>query len=379
MWKHVEIALLQAEVLLTLLDASAVRFERTLLLEKAKIAEKTNTGKTKKLSSSAGGTVPSSLGLGVSANINSDDTSTEGKERSQERGETTERVLVACTPGDIWKIGLANIGDPRLRDGSTTRLYGRDYIPQDETLCVLKPVGDIDKYSFETTLRANLNQVKYRENSRDGYTQEPNRTLAKKLHALQGHAGFFRAKGQQYILLGSTGLLIEREDKDKRSSIVSDMATLGALSARPEFQIDTEVAQRLEWASDLSLAALARVVGKDPGTFFLGIELRGLRYTQADVLECRLREDQLIGAILLSASDMAAYSKANSAFLNADENAPKPHEELAAFLKPKLEAVNTLILDRMGSDVNGGVRTCHWGGAKVDHFGARALERVALI
>jgi CRP-like cAMP-binding protein len=29
--------------------------------------------------------------------------------------------------------------------------------------------------------------------------------------------------------------------------------------------------------------------------------------------------------------------------------------------------------------VNGGVRTCHWGGAKVDHFGARALERVALI
>lgn len=35
-------------------------------------------------------------------------------------------------------------------------------------------------------------------------------------------------------------------------------------------------------------------------------------------------------------------------------------------------------LDGLGC-VNGGVRTCHWGGAKVDHFGARALERVALI
>ena len=29
--------------------------------------------------------------------------------------------------------------------------------------------------------------------------------------------------------------------------------------------------------------------------------------------------------------------------------------------------------------VNGGVKTFHWGGAKVGHFGARALERVALI
>ena len=30
------------------------------------------------------------------------------------------------------------------------------------------------------------------------------------------------------------------------------------------------------------------------------------------------------------------------------------------------------------SCVNGGVKTCHWGGAKVGHFGVRALERVAL-
>jgi hypothetical protein len=29
--------------------------------------------------------------------------------------------------------------------------------------------------------------------------------------------------------------------------------------------------------------------------------------------------------------------------------------------------------------VNGGVKTFHWGGAKVGHFGARALDRVALI
>ena len=29
--------------------------------------------------------------------------------------------------------------------------------------------------------------------------------------------------------------------------------------------------------------------------------------------------------------------------------------------------------------VNGGVKSCHWGGAKVGQFGGRALERVALI
>ncbi len=28
--------------------------------------------------------------------------------------------------------------------------------------------------------------------------------------------------------------------------------------------------------------------------------------------------------------------------------------------------------------VNGGVKTCHWGGAKAGQFGVRALERVAL-
>ena len=29
-------------------------------------------------------------------------------------------------------------------------------------------------------------------------------------------------------------------------------------------------------------------------------------------------------------------------------------------------------------DVNGGVKICHWGGAKVGQFGVRALERAAL-
>ncbi len=31
-----------------------------------------------------------------------------------------------------------------------------------------------------------------------------------------------------------------------------------------------------------------------------------------------------------------------------------------------------------GPNVNGGVKTCHWGGAKAGQFGVRALERVAL-
>ena len=31
------------------------------------------------------------------------------------------------------------------------------------------------------------------------------------------------------------------------------------------------------------------------------------------------------------------------------------------------------------SVVNGGVKTFHWGGAKVGHLGARAFDRVALI
>ena len=30
-------------------------------------------------------------------------------------------------------------------------------------------------------------------------------------------------------------------------------------------------------------------------------------------------------------------------------------------------------------DVNGGIKSCHWGGVKVGHFGVRALERAALI
>jgi len=36
------------------------------------------------------------------------------------------------------------------------------------------------------------------------------------------------------------------------------------------------------------------------------------------------------------------------------------------------------ILARWYDDVNGGVKTCHWGGAKAGQFGVRALERVAL-
>ena len=32
-----------------------------------------------------------------------------------------------------------------------------------------------------------------------------------------------------------------------------------------------------------------------------------------------------------------------------------------------------------GLGVNGGVKTCHWGGAKVGQFGVCALERAALI
>ena len=31
-----------------------------------------------------------------------------------------------------------------------------------------------------------------------------------------------------------------------------------------------------------------------------------------------------------------------------------------------------------GCGVNGGVKICHWGGAKVGQFGVRALERAAL-
>jgi hypothetical protein len=45
----------------------------------------------------------------------------------------------------------------------------------------------------------------------------------------------------------------------------------------------------------------------------------------------------------------------------------------------RFEGNGAYVWARAYTDVNGGVRTCHWGGAKVDHFGARALERVALI
>ena len=40
---------------------------------------------------------------------------------------------------------------------------------------------------------------------------------------------------------------------------------------------------------------------------------------------------------------------------------------------------NLLAFIQNKPDVNGGVKSCHWGGAKVGQFGGRALERVALI
>ena len=40
------------------------------------------------------------------------------------------------------------------------------------------------------------------------------------------------------------------------------------------------------------------------------------------------------------------------------------------------QALQADALDFLG--VNGGVKTCHWGGAKAGQFGVRALERAAL-
>jgi hypothetical protein len=48
-------------------------------------------------------------------------------------------------------------------------------------------------------------------------------------------------------------------------------------------------------------------------------------------------------------------------------------------LKQNDDVYEDAFCQKASAIVNGGVRTCHWGGAKVDHFGARALERVALI
>ena len=45
------------------------------------------------------------------------------------------------------------------------------------------------------------------------------------------------------------------------------------------------------------------------------------------------------------------------------------------------EAIGIWLLDHMVGRalfVTGGVRTCQWGGARVDRFGVRALERAAL-
>ena len=38
-----------------------------------------------------------------------------------------------------------------------------------------------------------------------------------------------------------------------------------------------------------------------------------------------------------------------------------------------------ILTERQRKVVNGGVKSCHWGGAKVGQFGGRALECVALI
>ena len=62
---------------------------------------------------------------------------------------------------------------------------------------------------------------------------------------------------------------------------------------------------------------------------------------------------------------------------SATQAAPKGGEPPFAAVCTKVSYARRFQL--VDATVNGGVRTCHWGGAKVDHFGARALERVALI
>ena len=48
-------------------------------------------------------------------------------------------------------------------------------------------------------------------------------------------------------------------------------------------------------------------------------------------------------------------------------------------LHPNIERFWWNMEEAAVSAVNGGVKSCHWGGAKVGQFGGRALERVALI
>ena len=45
----------------------------------------------------------------------------------------------------------------------------------------------------------------------------------------------------------------------------------------------------------------------------------------------------------------------------------------------KFRQKKPILTSQLALAVNGGVKTFHWGGAKVGHFGARVLDRVALI
>jgi hypothetical protein len=59
----------------------------------------------------------------------------------------------------------------------------------------------------------------------------------------------------------------------------------------------------------------------------------------------------------------------------------RPELDLDAAVQPVEAAVRCTCKYKVGTSgtvVNGGVKSCHWGGAKGGHFEVRALEREAL-
>ena len=120
---------------------------------------------------------------------------------------------------------------------------------------------------------------------------------------------------QQRLCLDRAGLLIERHTPQGQTPALTSQDTTAILSNR--MTVTADMIYSLDRATDLGLAALAHCVGKDPATLYQALDLIGCRYTAQDKKLCQLTDAQLVGAIQVTPTEMAAYSRNHSGFARA--------------------------------------------------------------
>lgn len=315
--RTVEIALLQAEIKLKLTSCQenlqAKPFSRALGKRTVAREQITNRGAETSFSSIGSGKAGIAGTIGAEASRNTADKSTYGSSEKQIEDTTQIAELVSAVPGLRWLIGTKN-GDPRFPNGETQHLQGDDYLPQgDAVLCIVHPEKGCDNYEIRALLRAKVDSFVFFEKGKLVGPVEPNSTLAKKIVTLQNSGEFSFESGKAYVSLGEARLRATQfEAEDSKTGLLES-----GVHPNPNLQKSRETLRNLENAKDRSLENLACIAGKDPKDFWQGIDLAGLRYTQADVMACSLRPDQIKDAIMMTDAEMIEYSRQVSQFLRA--------------------------------------------------------------